>query len=93
MDDELNIDITESLKPLATKVIQSYREGIPVVIRAKDGGVLHGEDTLRVIVETGVTLKALTISGVDRQQFEETDLPEVCEAARVVWLQDGFPKH
>jgi hypothetical protein len=26
-----------------------------------------------------------------REEFEASDLPEICEAARLVWLEDAFP--
>jgi hypothetical protein len=37
--------------------LDNYREGIPVIVRAADGGVLHGEETLKAIVDTGVSVE------------------------------------
>ena len=85
-------NVPKNLESLANEVVQSYREGKPVVVHAKDGGVLHGEETIRAIVDTGVPLDVLLIKNIDRQQFEGSDLPEICEAARQVWLEDNFPK-
>jgi hypothetical protein len=77
---------------IATRARDSYVSGSPVVIRATDGGVLHGEETLRTIADTGASLNVFVISDVDRREFEESDLPEFCEALRTVWLKDGFGK-
>jgi len=57
-------DQNEQLKPLVETVIKAYRAGIPVVILAKDDGVLHGEQTLHWIRETGVHINAVTIRGI-----------------------------
>jgi hypothetical protein len=54
------------------------------VILAKDESVLHGAETLQAIIETGVRLDTLVIRGVERRRFEGSDLPEICEAARMV---------
>jgi len=52
--------------------------------------VLHGAETLQAIIETGVRLDTLVIRGVERRRFEGSDLPEICEAARIVWLDTRF---
>jgi len=57
-------DQNEQLNPLVETVIKAYRAGIPVVILAKDDGVLHGEQTLHWIRETGVHINAVTIRGI-----------------------------
>ena len=82
----------EELKPLADTVIKAYRAGVPVIVLAKDGGILHGEQTLRWIRETGAPIKAVRIQGIDRRAFEGCELPDICEAAREAWLADTFPK-
>lgn len=82
----------EELKPLENTVIKAYRAGVPVIVFARDGGVLHGEQTLRWIRETGASIKAVTILGIDRQAFEDCELPEICEAAREAWLAETFPR-
>jgi hypothetical protein len=33
----------EELVPVANTVIKAYRAGVPVIVLAKDGSVLHGE--------------------------------------------------
>ena len=82
----------EELKPLADTVIKAYRAGVPVIVLAEDGGILHGEQTLRWIKETGAPIKAITIQGIDRRAFEGCELPEICDAARNAWLADTFPR-
>ena len=85
-------DQNEELKPLANTLIKAYCAGVPVIFLAKDGSILHGEQTLRWIKETGAPIKAVRIQGIDRQGFEGCELPEICEAAREAWLADTFPK-
>jgi hypothetical protein len=87
----MNVNLPENLKPIAVKVFNAYRAGLPVVILAKDESPLHGAEELQTIIETGAWLNAVVIRGVDRQEFEGCDLPEFCEAARMVWLDDSFP--
>jgi len=84
--------IPEELKFVANAVIKAYSAGLPVIIFDADGGILHGEDTLHWIKDTGVSLTTVTIQGIDRQAFERCDLPEICEAARQIWLADTFAK-
>lgn len=85
-------DENEELKPLVDTVIKAYRAGVPVIVLSKDGSILHGEQTLRWINETGVSIKAVRIQGIDRQAFEGCELRAICEAAREAWLADTFPK-
>jgi hypothetical protein len=85
-------DKNEEMKPLEATVIKAYRAGVPVIVFAKDGSILHGEQTLRWIRETGAPIKAVKIEGIDREAFEAGELPEICEAAREAWLADTFPK-
>jgi len=83
----------EELKPLVETVIKAYRAGVPVIVLATDGSVLHGEQTLRWIKETGARIKAIRIQGIDRQAFEGCELPDIFEAAREAWLADTFPRY
>jgi len=65
----------------------SYAQGMPVVVIAKDGGILHGEETVKEIIESGKGRNCLCLPGVDRKAFEATDAPEFLEACRLVWKQ------
>lgn len=85
----MEVNLPENLRLIAEKVLASYRAGTPVVIIAKDEGILHGAETLQMIIRSGSLsggLQALVIRGIDREEFEVSDLPEICEAARDVWL-------
>ena len=75
------------MKQLAETVANSYRSGTPVVIFCDGGGILHGIETLELIITAQVAIECLTIRGVNRQAFESSDLPEFCEAARRTWLE------
>jgi hypothetical protein len=92
------LDVTVVTLPRGTpfrnrkQVSNRGRLGVPVIVLAKDGSILHGEQTLRWIKETGAPIKAVRIQGIDRQGFEGCELPEICEAAREAWLADTFPK-
>jgi len=92
MIDEHVRSLPENLKPIADEVLNAYRARLPVIIKAMDETVLHGVETLQAITESGRGRAVLVIPGIDRQQFESTDLLEICEAAREVWLRDEFPK-
>ena len=80
----------ENLKSIAAKVVDAYRAGFHVAILAKDESVLHGAETLQAIIESGVRLDTEVIRGVERKSFEGSDLPEICEAARIAWLDTHF---
>jgi hypothetical protein len=81
------------LKVRDAESIRSYQPaGVPVIVLAKDGGILHGEQTLRWINETGAPIKAIRIQGIEREAFEGCELPEICDAAREAWLADTFPR-
>jgi hypothetical protein len=81
-----DLNISDGLRPLAVEVFQSYQEGVPVVIIAKDHGILHGEETLKTIAETGLAFFTVKVHGVDRAEFEAGDFPEFAEAARLAWI-------
>jgi hypothetical protein len=72
--------------------LDSYQRGRPVIVKANDGGILHGQETLKAIIETGTPLECAVIDGVDRKEFESTDWPEVLESFRLVFMQDGFSR-
>jgi hypothetical protein len=71
---------------IAQTVLESYRNGVPVVLFCEGGGILHGIETLETITATQVSQECLTIRGINRRAFESSDLPELCEAARQLWL-------
>ena len=73
--------------------VHEYSEGRAVVVKATDGGVLHGRETLQAIIDTGASLECSVIRDVDREQFEASDWPEILEAARQVFMRDQFPRH
>ena len=83
-------NIPEKLRSLAERVLAAYQQGRPVVLFDKEGNVLHGKETLEVVAQTGARIETLRIGDIDRQEFETSDLPELCEAARQVWLEDKF---
>jgi hypothetical protein len=65
----------------------SYAEKkLPVVVLDEQGNILHGEETLRAIVDTNASLGVLTIEGINRERFEASDWPEMLEAAREVFM-------
>jgi hypothetical protein len=52
------------------------------------GGALHGLVELQVVADKGEPVSGTTftqISGIDRQDWEATDCPELCEAMRQVY--------
>lgn len=73
------------MENLAQTILDSYRNGVPVIVMCEGGGILHGIETLEDIITTQMSKGCLTIR-VNRQAFESTNLPELCETARQAWL-------
>jgi hypothetical protein len=66
----------------------AYQKGIPVVVvatAASGGGALHGLQELEVAIDKGIGMEAMVINGIDRQDWEATDCPEVCEVFRQIY--------
>lgn len=76
-----NFGSKELAKALLHPVL-AYCEGSPVVVLDENSAVLHGEQTLKTIIDIGCAQKALIISGIDGNEFEATDWPEFLEAGR-----------
>jgi NAD(P)H-dependent FMN reductase len=77
-----------SIRPIIEQAFLAYSQHkTPVVIIAEDGGILHGEATLKQIREYGVSLECATIKGVNRIEFEAGLAPEILEAARQVYWE------
>jgi hypothetical protein len=72
--------------------VDAYRNRFPVVVLDEEEHLLHGAETLQAIVDLGIELQCFKVSGVNRKNFEESEWPEVLEAARRVFMKDGFPK-
>jgi hypothetical protein len=53
------------------KAVVSYSKGMPVVVLTPDESVLHGEDTLKAIVDLGCGLHVHMVRDIDRAAFEE----------------------
>lgn len=69
--------------------IEAYSGGLPVVVLSTDGGPIHGTETLDVITQLGTPMKCLTIHGVPVDDWNNSDWPEVLEAARQVFMEQG----
>lgn len=82
---ELRCD--ESIKDLVLKAWESYRNGVPVVIFAPNKAVLHGVETLQMIVDAGVGMNCLSIFGMPVDLWTQSNAPEVLEAARLAFLE------
>jgi hypothetical protein len=57
--------------------LQAYAEGHPVLIFSKEGALLHGEETCRAIVDTGVSIEAKEVEDIPQAEFEATEWPEI----------------
>ena len=78
--------ISKDLKEFTNTVVQSYRDGKPVAVFSREGGILHGEGNVLAILQPGATLEGVFIY-IDRDWFEANNLSEFCEAARKTWLE------
>jgi hypothetical protein len=86
--------LSTAFNELMQKALEHYRtdEG-PVVVLAGAGGKegrLHGEETLKTIVDTQMPTRVLTIRGVDVEQWNASEWPEILEAARRLFMQGRF---
>lgn len=50
---------------------------------------IHGRETLEVIIHLGTAIECLTIRGVPLDDWNDSDWPEVLEAARLVFMKQG----
>jgi hypothetical protein len=83
----INVNVPVDLVWLVEVIQNSYRNGHPVVITDKVGVVLHGMETLQATTDTGVQPELVKIENIDRDEFENSDLPEFAEAVRHLWLR------
>jgi hypothetical protein len=60
-----------------------------VVIRSAKGSVLHGQETLEMIKSLGAALECVVIEKVPVADWNDSDWPEVLEAARRVFMEQG----
>jgi len=73
-------------------VLSQYRNGMPVIVLSEDEDVLfHGADELQAIISLSMPVQCVVIhTSLSRQQWNDSDLPEICEAARrVFFLGEG----
>ena len=65
------------------KALETYRIGEhPVVILSTDSGVIHGRKFLEAVVDLNVPMDAKVIFGIDVDQWNSSEWPEILEAAR-----------
>jgi hypothetical protein len=69
--------------------VEAYSKGTPVIVYTPEGGVIHGRETMKVIIDTGAALECVAIHGVSVDDWNNSDWPEVLEAARQVFMQQG----
>ena len=61
-----------------------YEIGEPVVLKGKDGRIIHGEETLKII---GVN-KCRVIDSIDFDEWKISQWPQLLEGARQGWLNN-----
>ena len=72
--------------------LAAYNTGRPVIVFSTEGNLLHGVDELKAIVDTQVGLECQVIRPeVSQSQWNESEWPEVFEAARSLWLSERLP--
>ena len=69
--------------------VEAYSKGMPVVVCSAEGSVIHGQETLQAMIELGTPLKCATIYEVSVDDWNNSDWPEVLEAARRVFMERG----
>ena len=73
------------------EAVAAYKYGCPVVVLSEENDLLHGEETLKTIKDLGLSLKCRIFKGVPLKYWNDTDWPEILEAARLVFMQGKFP--
>ena len=61
----INFDSTGQLM----QALWNYAQGLPVVIFDTTGSLLHGEETLKAITDTGASLGSWVLHGIDSGWF------------------------
>jgi hypothetical protein len=80
---------TIELSDVVLAATKAYKQGFPVVIWAKEGFFVHGEEELKAIARGDCAVPVVNIYGVDASRWNESDCPEVVEAARRVYFLGG----
>jgi hypothetical protein len=57
------------------------------VVFSTEDKLLHGDDTLKAIVDTGAPIEVTAIRDIPQVEFEATDWPEILEAARQMFMK------
>jgi hypothetical protein len=60
-----------------------------VIVYSTEGGVIHGRETMKAVIDTGIQLECLAIHDVAVDDWNNSDWPEVLEAARQVFMKRG----
>ena len=67
-----------------------YADGYPVVIRDRDGGILHGRESLESLIALDMPLTAVVVSGIPVEEWNASEWPERLEAARQLFMQGAL---
>jgi hypothetical protein len=73
---------TVELSDVVLAATEAYKQGFPVVIWAKEGFFVHGEEELKAIASGDCAVPVVNIFGVDASRWNHSDCPELVEAAR-----------
>lgn len=69
--------------------VAAYSSGVPVIVYSTEKQVLHGRETLEAIVQLGTPLSCAIFEDISVDDWNNSDWPEVLEAARVVCMKQG----
>jgi len=71
---------------------ETYSRGLPVIVFSVNEELLHGVEDLKGILALNAPLEAHIIR-LDNtvEDWNESQWPEIFEAARRLWLQDKLP--
>jgi hypothetical protein len=71
---------------------ETYSRGLPVIVFSVNEELLHGVEDLKAILALNAPLEAHIIR-LDNtvEDWNESQWPEIFEAARRLWLQDKLP--
>ena len=73
------------------RAVKSYASGRPVVVLSTEGTLLHGSQTLEMIISLKLPLEVVVVRHVPQDLYEATDWPAILEAARQVFMRTKWP--
>jgi hypothetical protein len=75
------------------RALMSYIEDRAVMIFGSDESLLHGHETAKMIagMSRDFSMNCWCVYGINPQEFDSSDWPELLAAARINWIKGATP--